>query len=333
MRWLEAHEPEVIERTTSLLFWKDFIRLRLTDEICTDFTDAGASGLLNLEKQCWRKLRAFLPPLRGSTVIAGEITAKASALVGIPAGTPVFAGAIDCEAAALGSGISDEGDLSIVAGTWSINQTYRRKPLRTGNLFLCNLSAQFGRWLLLEAEPGSAANFDWAVRILLGRPDYVRAIRMAKGARRSNLLFVPGVENGQGTFSRLDASHSEGDLLRAVMEGVVYSHRIQIEKLTAASSVFTRVRFAGGPSRSGLWCQLFADGLNLPVEVPRGTELGALGAALCAGVGVGQWSSLPDAQRAAVRVSRTFMPAAGAREQMIRGFRRFKELGAHLRHL
>lgn len=114
------------------------------------------------------------------------------------------------------------------------------------------------------------------------------------------------------------------------MEGVVYSHRVQIEKLAIASSSFKRVRFAGGASRSTLWCQLFADGLGLPVEVPRGAELGALGAALCAGVGVGRWSSLHEAQRATVRILRTFMPAADAREPTVRAYRRFKEISLNL---
>jgi len=330
VRWLEAHEPAVLKRATALLFWKDFIRLRLTDKICTDYTDAGASGLFDFKNLKWRASHSFLPPVQGSSAAAGVITATASERVGIPAGTPVFTGVIDCEAAALGSGVFDEGDLSVVAGTWSINQSYSRKPLKTVDLFLCNLSAHFGRWLLLEGGPGSSANFEWAVRTLQGRPDLGRALRLAASTRRSNLLFVPGVASGRGIFAGLDQSHCAGDLLRAVMEGVVYSHRVQIEKLAIASSSFKRVRFAGGASRSTLWCQLFADGLGLPVEVPRGAELGALGAALCAGVGVGRWSSLHEAQRATVRILRTFMPAADAREPTVRAYRRFKEISLNL---
>jgi L-xylulokinase len=330
LSWLAAHEPRAIERTKALLFWKDFIRLRLTGEICTDFTDAGASGLLDSRKMAWLNPRGILPPLRASTDRAGEITREASRRVGLPTGTPVFTGAFDCEAAALGSGIAKEGDLSVVAGTWAINQTFSRRPSRAGQVLLCNPSAQPGRWLLLEGGPGSAANFEWAARALLGRQDLGRALRMAAGGRAGGLTFVPGVSIGKGAFAGLDATHHASDLLRAVMEGVVYGHRVQIEALTASGLAFTRIRFAGGASKSPLWCQLYADGLGLPLEVPEGEELGALGAALCAGVGMGRWRSLAQAQRETVRVARSFSPAARGLESMELGYGRFRDAKSKL---
>ena len=330
LRWLEANEPRVIARATTLLFWKDFVRLRLTGEICTDYTDAGASGLLDFERRSWMGGRGLMPPLRASTDGAGAITPAASKWVGLPAGTPVYVGAFDCEATALGSGISKEGDLSVVAGTWAINQTFSKKPSRAGALLLCNVSAQHGRWLLLEGGPGSAVNFEWATRTLLGRGGLERALRMAAEGQVGQITFIPGIFSGKGAFTGLEATHGPADLLRAVMEGVVFGHRLQIEALRAAGLRFKRIRFAGGASRSRLWCQLFADGLGLPLEVPEGEELGALGAALCAGVGVGLWRTLPHAQREAVRIARSFSPYANERASMDVRFQRFKNIRSQI---
>jgi L-xylulokinase len=328
--WLAANEPKALGRSAAVLFWKDFIRLRLTGEICTDFTDAGASGLLDSKKMAWLRPGRILPMLRAGTDRAGEITPEAAQRVGLPAGTPVFTGVFDCEAAALGSGISRAGDLSVVAGTWAINQAFSRRPLRAGRVLLCNPSAQPGRWLLLEGGPGSAANFEWAVCTLLGRPDLGRALRMAAAGNARGLVFMPGVSVGRGSFVGLDSRHHSADLLRAVMEGVVHGHRLQIEALTDAGLSFKRIRFAGGASRSPLWCQLYCDGLGLPLEVPEGQELGALGAALCAGVGMGRWSSLAQAQREVVRVGRTFLPAARGRASMELGYGSFRDVRSNL---
>jgi L-xylulokinase len=331
LRWLEANEPKALARATALLFWKDFVRLRLTGKICTDYTDAGASGLLDFGKRTWLRRKDILPTLRESTDCAGTITLGASKRVGLPAGTPVYTGAFDCEAAALGSGISKAGDLSVVAGTWAINQTFSRRPSPAGAVLLCNVSAQKGRWLLLEGSPGSSANFEWAVRAFLGRPDLARALRMAADGKAGRITFVPGVSAGKGVFAGLGENHCAADLLRAVMEGIVFGHRLQIEALRGAGLRFKRIRFAGGASKSRLWCQLFADGLGLPVEVPEGEELGALGAALCAGVGIGRWRTLPDAQREAVRVARRFSPHAGERASMELRYRRFKDVRSKLK--
>ncbi|MSU72679.1 MAG: carbohydrate kinase [Opitutus sp.] len=325
LRWVRAREPRVARRVRLVLFWKDFIRLRLTGEPCTDFTDAGASGLLDVESRHWRGDDRVLPPLRESLAAAGVVQAAAAVATGLRAGTPVFTGCIDCEAAAIGSGVSGRGELSVVAGTWSINQTFTTK-LPPAALFLINPSAQPGRWLLLEGSPTSAANFDWATRALFGRHAFSRAAALAeRAAPGGDLLFIPRVSEGLGAFLGLAASHTRAELLRAVMTGVVFAHRWHVEKLYAAGVRCRTLRLTGGATRSRFWCQLFADAFGRPVEVPRGEETGALGAALCAGVGAGFWPSLRAAQRDTVAVARVFRPRRSANLALERDYARFRK--------
>ena len=68
------------------------------------------------------------------------------------------------------------------------------------------------------------------------------------------------------------------------------------------------MKLAGGGSKSPFWCQLIADALATKVVVPKTQELGALGVALIAGVGVGLFSSLPEAHQATFEVNRVFYP-------------------------
>jgi L-xylulokinase len=137
------------------------------------------------------------------------------------------------------------------------------------------------------------------------------------------LLFVPRVPTGEGAFLGLKLNHTRADLLRAVMEGVVFSHRVHLEVLERVTGRPTSLRLAGGATRSRFWCQLFADGLGKTIEVPSAREVGALGAALCAAVGVGLHGSLAAAQRAAVRVAACYSPRRSQTAELDATFRNY----------
>ena len=91
-----------------------------------------------------------------------------------------------------------------------------------------------------------------------------------------------------------------------------------------------RVTLAGGASRSPFWCQLFADGLGVPVDVPRGGQPGALGAALCAGVGAGLWPSVAEAQRALVPSRRSYLSDPTRHVELAEDYARYRRHAAFL---
>ena len=319
--WLQRHEPRVAARAAHVLFWKDYVRLQLTGVVASDFTDAGASGLLDRRAGRWWQEDRLLPPLQSSMAQAGTVTRQAARRTGLREGTPVFTGCIDCEAAAIGSGAMPGGKVSVVAGTWSINQAIVRRLPRCRRLFLVNPSVLPGHWLLLEGSPTSALNFDWAARVLEGGGGFVGAAGRAARGRHTGLLFVPCVPTGAGAFIGLGLNHTRADLLRAVMEGVVFSHRVHLERLERVAGRQTSLRLAGGATRSRFWCQLFADGLGKTIEVPAAREVGALGAALCAAVGTGLYPSLAAAQRSTVRVAARYRPRRSQMAQLDATFR------------
>ena len=102
--------------------------------------------------------------------------------------------------------------------------------------------------------------------------------------------------------------HTRVHLLRALYEGVVFGHLSHIEKLRAAGGQINAVRLTGGGSRSQVWSQMFADTIQVPMEVPDGNELGARGAALTAGIGAGIYNNYIEAVQAAVSVVRVHEP-------------------------
>jgi L-xylulokinase len=183
-----------------------------------------------------------------------------------------------------------------------------------------------GYWLTTEASPTSASNLEWFVREFLEN-DTISADDQGKSVydvcndlvesiapQESHVIFLPflygsNVEaDAKACFLGLKGWHHKAHLLRAVYEGIVFSHKMHIEKLVTYREMPKVARMTGGAARSEVWCQIFADVLQIPLEITSGTELGTLGAAMCAGVATGHFSSLERASDRMVHVVRTIRP-------------------------
>jgi L-xylulokinase len=332
LAWLRHYEPQTYARIGHVLLLKDYVRYCLTGRIASDHSDLSATNLIPLGDDTAEGLSAHLDDLElpgiacalptplPSAAFAGEITSEASAATGVPTGTPVAAGALDCEAALLGSGISSSPILSLVAGSWAINQAL--VSTLPGSPVAQTIRSAFpNRFTVIEGSPTSALNFDWFVNHLFasenarhraaGHDPFAHfASQAAQVAPRMTLpLYLPYLHGSPlaagatGAFYGLTPENGSAELARAVLEGVCFSHRWHLERLQAANLRFSSARLTGGASRSPFWVQLFADTLGLPIEVPHGNEIGARGAALCAGVAIGQWTDIASAQ------SETYRPA------------------------
>lgn len=336
LAWFVEHKPEILRETRSILMCKDYVRYRLTGEIFGEYTDMSGSGLLNVVDGTYDTtllglygiecVRDKLPPLLQSSEVGGQVTREAAALTGLLAGTPVVAGMWDIVACSIANGLVDESRLCVVAGTWSINEYISSAPPQDNSVFITARYCVPGYWLTLEGSPTSASNLEWFVeRFLRGRReqlerdgsslyDYCNSLVAGVAPRSSRAVFLPflfGSNAGAGTracFFGLDGWHDEAEILTAIYEGIVFSHRTHIEKLSTYRTLPPTVRLSGGAARSPVWVQMFADGLGLNVEVNTSRETGALGAALCAGVGVGHFSSFEDAVENMVHIPEAVPP-------------------------
>lgn len=309
LAWLRAERPQAANRLWRLAFWKDYVRFRMTGTLVTDPTDAGASGLYDLDRHAWASPDSALPTIVDSDKTGGTLSAAAAARMGLVAGVPVIAGCVDFEASALGSGLSAPGELSLVAGTWSINQALAPAPPDAA-LFLCNPSVWPGLVLALEGSPSSASHFDWFVRQIEQSDDHAAIAGLAETAARDGPYFIPRLFGGGAAFLGLARNDDRAAMARAVMEGVVFAHRAHVDQLRDAGLSFTSARLAGGACFSEFWTQMFADILGLPVTAPDVAEPGALGAAILGFAAIGAFSDLAAAQAAMTACGRTYTPTA-----------------------
>ncbi|NDJ59589.1 MAG: carbohydrate kinase, partial [Chloroflexi bacterium] len=271
------------------------------------------------------------PTIIGSAQIAGHVTEAAAALTGLVAGTPVVSGLHDVDACAIGTGCSEPGQLSMTAGTFSINQVISAAPAMDAR-WACRNFVTPGRWMNMSISPASATNLDWFVSELcaaeiaqaeqVGRSPYafVNDEIAAVIDEPTKVYFLPFIygspygDQASAGFFGLRGWHTRGHMLRAVFEGVAFNHKWHIDALRSAFDV-TEVRVTGGGARSEIWSQIFADAFGLPVVITEAQEAGALGAAICAGLGAGVFASLETAISRTVRAVRTYSPdpARGAR--------------------
>lgn len=333
LRWLADHEPESIDKARWVLMCKDFVRAQLTGEIAMERTDMSGTSLINvgtgeyddevLEAWGLGGMKSMLPPLCDSADLCGKVTASAAQVTGLTEGTPVAGGLFDIDACGLASGMVDEQALCMVAGTWGCNQYIAREPVVSEDVFMSSCYSIPGYYLMLEGSPTSASNLEWFVS------QFFQADRGGKGQsvydlcndlvaetrpQESGIIFLPFLYgsnvslDGKACFFGLDGWQTRGHMLRAVYEGVVFSHRWHVDRLLQFRAMPASIRLTGGAARSDVWAQMFADVFQVPVEVPEGTELGTLGSAICGAVAAGIYGDYQQACETMVHIARTYEP-------------------------
>ena len=354
LAWIKRHEPEVYGSIGAVLMCKDYLTYCLTGEVVSDYTDMSGTSLLDVRARRYSRelLEAYdlselweaMPKLAESFDVVGKVTAEAAKATGLAPGTPVVGGLFDVDASALGSGVFRSGQCCIVAGTWSINEIVTVEPLVDPSLFMTTCYAVPGLWLTIEASPTSATNLEWYVKQFCGEErmeaekrgisvyDLCSEMVASLPPGGTDIIFHPFLygSNVQSTaragFYGIAGWHSKAHVVRALYEGVVYCHLAHVEKLRAAGAQMDVARLTGGGARSQVWTQLFADTLQLPMEGPQGIELGARGAAICAGIGAGVYGDHTEAVDKAVRLERRQEPDLEATPHYLARYAEYQRL-------
>ncbi len=359
LAWLQDNEPDLIDKIQWIFECKDYVRFRLTGEAKAEITDYSGANLLNLHTRSYDKelMKLFglerlwdaLPPLCGSTEIAGYVSEEAAALCGLNAGTPVAGGMFDIDACAVTVNVLDESNICMIAGTWSINEYLRKAPVTDGRVLMNSLFCLPQYYLIEESSPTSAGNNEWFIKTFLpelqeetareGRSIYAVVNELAASLPPEEFvpIFLPFTlgsnvhPNAKGSFIGLSASHGRAHVIRSLYEGVVFCHKAHLDKLLATRDKAPNcIRLAGGAARSKVWTQMFADILGFPVETVTSNETGALGCAIAAATAVGEYPSLEEAAKSMSVVGERIEPDARASEAYLRRYELYKKVIASL---
>ena len=356
--WLKDHQPDVLSQVKWIFAVKDFIRFKLTGEAFAELTDYSGSNLLNVRDGCFdRQLLAeygledffdALPPLRQSTDLCGTVSARAASETGLAQGTPLAGGMFDIDACAIAMDIVNEDHVCVIAGTWSINEYIARAPVLDKSVMMNSLYCIPGYYLIEECSPTSASNFALFVDMFLGEEkrsaealginvfDHCCALAAEVAADASGIVFLPYLfgsnydPQAKACLVGVDSHHSRPQIIRAVLEGIVFCHRVHLEKLLARRGGTDAVRLAGGAANSLFWAQMFADVFKLPVEIVDTRELGALGCAMAAAVAAGVYRDLPEAASQMAKIKCRIEPDAARSAIYDRKFARYEQVAGAL---
>lgn len=321
--WLRRHEPGSYGRIARIMLPKDYVRLRLTGEWAIDVADASGTLLLDVARRTWSAEvldaleipAAWLPPVLESPEVSGLTMACDE----LPQGIPVAAGAGDCAAAAVGVGIDRPGPLSIVLGTsgvvFAALPGFASDPQARVHAF-CH--AVPGQWHAMGVMLSAAGSLQWLHDRLAPETSFADLVAEAEAWAPGvdGLLFAPYLAgertphadpSARAAFTGLELRHDRGALVRAVLEGVAFGLRDSLELVRGLGGPVDRARASGGGAR-GLWLQVVASALGLPIELTAVEEGSAYGAALLGGVAGGVFADVPDAVGRCVRVRTTVDP-------------------------
>jgi xylulokinase len=355
--WLQRHEPENFRRTRRLLLPKDYLRLRLTGEYATDAADASGTLLFDVRERRWSREVAhrlevpweWLPAALESPTISGRLTGEAASTLGLPAGTPVVAGAGDQAAGGVGSGAVEAGIVTCSVGTSGVVFAATSSPVIDAGARLhsfCHASP--GLWHLMGVMLAAGGSFRWLAGAVapLAAGDTAgveqKLGRLAADAPpgAGGLLFLPYLAGertpyadplARGAFIGLREEHGLAELARAVMEGVTFGLRDSLELLREIGIEASEIRAIGGGSRNPLWRQIQADIFGRPVLELAVDEGPAFGAALLAGVGCDFFPSVAEACRMAVAVGQRLEPQSERQRLYGELYARYKDVYPLLR--
>lgn len=328
--WVRKNEPEHYRRIAYVLLPKDYIRYRLTGSLATDRAGAGGTLFLDLARRDWSSEllgaldipTTWLPPTHEGPDVTGLVHAEAASRTGLGAGIPVVAGAGDQAAQAVGVGAVHPGMAALTIGTSGVVFAPTDRPVTDpkGRIHAFP-HAIADRWHVMGVMLSAAGSLQWYRDTLAPGVafDALLAEAATAPAGCDGLTFLPYLSGertphadpqARGAFIGLTLAHGRGHLTRAVLEGVAFGLKDNLDLLTASGVPQPGSLLAsGGAMKSAFWSQILADILETPLHPVEATEAAALGAALLAGPAGGAWQDVAGAAERTVRSGSPVNPA------------------------
>ncbi len=357
--WLRQNEPEIFARADKFLLVQDYLIFRLTGRIVTDGSISCTTLNYDLTKNTWWTevqeaigiRTGHLPEIVQPGTDVGTLTANAARQLGLTTGTIVVTGGMDQSVGAIGAGNFKPGKVSETTGAALAIQATISDPLidqsHTVPVYYHSVPGQF---LFVPVCPTAGMAFKWLRDTFF--QDEIRAAEADKTDAYDRLTKLaeaipPGADGlvmlphlmgafspepnlqARGSFTGFTLSHTRSHFVRALLEGVAFLLRRNLESIERTGIQVQEIRSTGGGARSRLWNQVKADVCNRPVVTLVNEETGLLGDAILAGVASGVFASIEAGCDAMVAVKEVIPPGAQA-EAYVEPYRRYCELDRQL---
>jgi gluconokinase len=335
--WFKEYEPKIFNTAFKFIGIKEYIFYKLFGEYVVDTSIASATGLLNINTLQWdEEILNFIgiTASRLSRVVSAKqvlyYEGSYPQLSLIP-NIPFVVGASDGALSNLGTGAVGSNSMAITIGTSGaarmvITAVQTDSLMRT---FCYHLKDNL--YIAGGANNNGAVVLQWLKETLLQtHDDYEQLFEQAKTIEPGSegLLFLPYIlgeraplwnSNASGVYFGLTIQHTKAHLIRASIEGVIFS-LYSIGKILAEKKEITELRASGGFVKSALWLQILADVFNIKVLVPPAVESAALGAVMLGAESLGIDTAFYN------QTSDAYTPVSRQHEIYMTSFQKFERL-------
>jgi len=293
LAWVKKNEPEIFAKVAKVLLPKDYLRFWLTGEYISEMSDSAGTSWLDTGARKWSSellaatdlSEAQMPSLVEGTDQAGKLRGELKSRWGISGEVVVAGGAGDNAASACGMGTVKEGQAFVSLGTsgvlFAANGSYLPKPESAVHAFCHALPKT---WHQMGVILSAADAINWHAKVM-GKSAAELSGELGDTLKApTGLTFLPYLSGERtphndavirGAFIGLEHESSRAILTQAVLEGVTFAIRDNLEALKSAGTSISRVTAIGGGSRSRYWLSSIATSLGVPVDIPADGDFGA----------------------------------------------------------
>lgn len=302
--WMREHLAGIMAQTHKLLLPMDFLLLRLCGRSATDHAMACGTMLYNIAERRWDEelieyvgiKREMLPEIRDAGETLGVLLPEVARGWGLHDDVRVAVGSQDQKCAAHGAGVSDRIATASLGTACCISKLIRSPSFDARVKIPCFAFLSGDYWDLEGIVNTAGSALAWFRDVFAPGTSFVElgdhAVRVDSSA---GVTFYPYLANsaspywaeGAGMFAGLTLGSGLGHCVRAIMEGVAYHIRENLDSMDGMGSETAELRLFGGGAGSDVWCRIIADVVNRPVARMESSDTALAGAARLAFASLG----------------------------------------------
>lgn len=358
--WLRENEPEVFSRAAKYLLVQDYLIYRLTGQFVTNASVACTSMLYDIVHDKWWQAvldeigisEEQLPQIKPSGAFVGQVSETAARQLGLLPTTKVVAGGMDQCVGAIGAGNIQPGTISETTGAALVIQATIPAPDIDKSKAIPVYSHSIPKkYLFAPVCPTAGMAYKW-FRDTFGQPELSLAqaqqldpfellnqLAREAPAGCDGLIMLPHLMGAfspipnpaaRGTFLGFTLHHQRAHFARAVLEGVAFLLKQNLERIEQSGIHITEIRSTGGGARSSLWNQIKANVCGLPIITLENEETALLGNAILAGVASQVFPSIQEGVKAMVKTKARILPDQD-QEKYIQPYQIYRDVDETLR--
>ncbi len=343
--WMKKNEPENFARISKIMLPKDYINYKLTGVHSCDYSDASGMLLLDVKNKKWSSemleicsvREDQMPKLFESYDVIGCLRPEIATALALPEDVKVVAGAGDNAAAAVGTGTVGDGKCNIsigTSGTVFISSDRFGKDMDNA---LHSFAHADGHYHLMGCMLSAASCNKWFCDEIIREKDY-EAVQSEISRDRlgeNEVFFLPYLmgerspindTDARGVFLGMSMNTTRADMAQAILEGVAFAIKDNIEIARSVGIRIERSKICGGGARSKLWQTIFSSVLDIPLDIPVTEEGPGYGGAMLAMVGTGLFPGVRECAEALTRVKETVLPDPVLAEKYEKRYSEFKRI-------